>query len=213
MRLGALGMLTSVRDKIQGCMPKVALILAVLCTAAFLSGCTDSRAEQASKQPAPKRIKTEQVRQESVRRNLEVVGTLAAEDQVTVSSEVDGVVRRVLADLGDRVASGQTLIEIDREKLQYSLDQQRATHERALSKYGASDSSSLPRAEETPEVRRAAAELAQAKQAFDRASELHKRQLIPQQLLDDADTTLRLKTAAYDAAQQEAKNLRIDIDA
>src|SRR5262245_52772681 len=196
-------------------MPKGALILVVLCTVpAISSGCGDSNAEQAggSKQAA-KPVKTEQVRQESVRRNLEVVGTLAAEDQVTVSSEVDGVVRRVLADLGDRVASGQTLIEIDREKLQYSLDQQRATHERALSKYGASDSSSLPRAEETPEVRRAAAELAQAKQAFDRASELHKRQLIPQQLLDDADTTLRLKTAAYDAAQQEAKNLRIDIDA
>ena len=194
-------------------MPKVALIVAVLCTTAVVSGCTDSRAEQASKQPAPKRIKTERVRQESVRRTLEVVGTLAAEDQVTVSSEVDGVVRRVLADLGDRVSSGQTLVEIDREKLQYSLDQQRAAHARALTKYGATEARNLPRVEETPDVRRAAAELAQAKQSLDRASELHRRQLIPQQTLEDADTTLRLKTAAYDAALQEAKNLRADIDA
>jgi RND family efflux transporter MFP subunit len=142
-----------------------------------------------------------------------VVGTLAAEDQVTVSSEVDGVVRRVLADLGDRVSSGQTLVEIDREKLQYSLDQQRAAHARALTKYGAAEANNLPRVEETPDVRRAAAELAQAKQSLDRATELHRRQLIPQQTLDDADTTLRLKTAAYDAALQEAKNLRADIDA
>jgi RND family efflux transporter MFP subunit len=142
-----------------------------------------------------------------------VVGTLAAEDQVTVSSEVDGVVRRVLADLGDRVSSGQTLVEIDREKLQYSLDQQRAAHARALTKYGATEARNLPRVEETPDVRRAAAELAQAKQSLDRASELHRRQLIPQQTLEDADTTLRLKTAAYDAALQEAKNLRADIDA
>jgi RND family efflux transporter MFP subunit len=194
-------------------MPKVALIVAVLCTTAVVSGCTDSRAEPASKQPAPKRIKTERVRQESVRRTLEVVGTLAAEDQVTVSSEVDGVVRRVLADLGDRVSSGQTLVEIDREKLQYSLDQQRAAHARALTKYGATEARNLPRVEETPDVRRAAAELAQAKQSLDRASELHRRQLIPQQTLEDADTTLRLKTAAYDAALQEAKNLRADIDA
>jgi RND family efflux transporter MFP subunit len=55
--------------------------------------------------------------------------------------------------------------------------------------------------------------LAQAQQAFQRASELHKRQLIAQQLLDDADTALRLKRAAYDLALQEAKNLRADIDA
>lgn len=195
-------------------MPKVALIAVVLCTAAILTACADPSAEQAGgPKQAAKTVKTEMVRQESVRRTLEVVGTLAAEDQVTVSSEVDGVVRRVLTDLGDRVKAGQALVEIDREKLQYNLDQQRATHARALTKYGASEPDSLPKAEETPDVRRAAAEQAQARQNFERAAELHKRQLISQQLLDDADTTLRLKRAAYDAALQEAKNLRADIDA
>jgi RND family efflux transporter MFP subunit len=194
-------------------MPMGALILAMLCTMAVVtSGCADSRAEPAAKE-ALKAVKTDAVRQESVRRTLEVVGTLAAEDQVTVSSEVDGVVRRVLADLGDRVAAGQPLVELDREKLQYSLDQQRAAHARSLTKYGAADAEHLPRIEDTPDVRRAAAELAQAKQALERAAELQKRQLIPQQALDDANTTLRLKTAAYDSSLQEAKNLQADIDA
>jgi RND family efflux transporter MFP subunit len=161
-------------------MPKGALILVVLCTVVPLTaGCTDSSAEQdGGPKRAAKPIKTEAVRQESVRRSLEVVGTLAAEDQVTVSSEVDGVVRRIRADLGDRVASGQPLVELDPEKLQYSLDQQRAAHERSLTRYGASGAEQLPRIEETPDVRRASAELAQAKQAFARATELHKRQLI-----------------------------------
>jgi RND family efflux transporter MFP subunit len=196
-------------------MPKFALILAVLCTTLpALAGCADSSAEDArGTEPAAKRVKTETVREDSVRRTLEVVGTLAAEDQVTVSSEVDGVVRRVRADLGDRVAAGQPLVELDREKLQYNLDQQRAAHERSLTKFGARDAEHLPRIEDTPDVRRAGAELAQAKQAFARATELHKRQLIAQQMLDDADTALRLKTAAYDAAVQEARNLRADIDA
>src|SRR4030095_8120641 len=98
-------------------------------------------------------------------------------------------------------------------KLQYNLDQQRAAHARSLTKYGAADEGNLPQIEVTPDVRRAAAELAQAKQAFERASELYKRQLIAQQMRDDAETTLRLKTAAYDAALQEAKNLKTDIDA
>jgi len=196
-------------------MPKVVRILVVQCAiAAAIAGCTQSSAEQNGKaKQAAKSVKTEAVRQESVRRTLDVVGTLAAEDQVTVSSEVDGVVRRVLADLGDRVAAGQPLVEIDREKLQYNLDQQRAVHARALTKYGAADLDHLPQIEDTPDVRRAAAELAQARQSLERASELHKRQLIPQQTLDDAETTLRLKRAAYDSSLQEAQNLRADIDA
>ena len=120
-------------------MSKVVLILIVLCAGTpIIAGCADSSAEQTGdSKEALKAVKTDAVRQESVRRTLEVVGTLAAEDQVTVSSEVDGVVRRVLADLGDRVASGQPLVELDREKLQYSLDQQRAAHARTLTKYGA----------------------------------------------------------------------------
>jgi len=196
-------------------MPKIALILPVLWTMLpVMAGCADPSAEQAGRpKQAAKPVTTEAVRQESVRRTLEVVGTLAAEDQVTISSEVDGVVRRVLADLGDRVKSGQPLVELDREKLQYNLDQQRAAHARSLTKYGAADADTLPRVEDTPDVRRAAAELAQAQQGFQRAAELHKRQLISEQTRDDADTTLRLKRAAYDAALQEAKNLRADIDA
>ena len=187
----------------------------MLCTMAFVtSGCADSSADEAGGQKEPaKTIKADTVRQESVRRTLEVVGTLAAEDQVTVSSEVDGAVRRIGADLGDRVSAGQLLVELDREKLQYSLDEQRAAHERSLTKFGATDAEQLPRIEDTPEVRRAGAELAQAKQVLERAKELQKRQLIPQQTLDDADTALRLKNAAYDAALQEAKNLRADINA
>src|SRR5678815_4043076 len=177
-----------------------ALILALLCTTAVVtSGCADSSAEQAGgAKETPKAVKTDAVRQESVRRTLEVVGTLAAEDQVIVSSEVDGVVRRIRADLGDRVTAGQPLVELDREKLQYNLDQQRAAHARSLTKYGAADEGNLPQIEVTPDVRRAAAELAQARQAFERATELYKRQLIAQQMRDDAETTLRLKTAAYD---------------
>jgi RND family efflux transporter MFP subunit len=196
-------------------MPKVALIVVVIGTLPWvITGCSDSSAEQdGDSEQAGKPVKTEAVRQESFRRTLDVVGTLAAEDQVTVSSEVDGVVRRVRADLGDRVAAGQPLVELDREKLQYNLDQQRAAHARSLTRYGAAESEQLPRIEDTPDVRRAAAELAQAKQAFERAAQLHKRQLISQQTLDDADTALRLKTAAYDSALQEAKNLRADIDA
>jgi multidrug efflux pump subunit AcrA (membrane-fusion protein) len=195
-------------------MPRPVLIVLILTAAAFSVRCTQSKTTQDGKrEQLPKVVKTEAVRQDSVRRSVEVVGTLAAEAEVTVSSQVEGVVDRVLADLGDRVRAGQTLVELDREKLQYSLDEQKATHSRALTRYGVSEPGTLPPVEQTPDVRRAAAELAQAKQNHDRAGELHRRRLISQQALEDAETDLRLKTAAYDSALQNARNLRADIDA
>jgi len=162
---------------------------------------------------AGKRVKTEVVREEPVHRAVEVVGTLAAEDEVTVSSQAEGVVSRIAADLGDRVTAGQILVELDREKLQYNLDQQRASLARALARYGAAEPGRLPPIEQTPDVQKAAAELQQAKQAYERADELHKRQLIPKQQLDDAEAMLRAKQATYDSAIHNGRNLQADIDA
>src|SRR6185295_16901024 len=104
-----------------------------------------------------------------------VVGTLAAESEVTISAEAEGRVSRLLADLGDRVKAGQVLIELDREKSEYALDQQRAALARALAKYGASEASHVPPIEQTPDVQKAQAELVQAKQSHERATELQKR--------------------------------------
>jgi RND family efflux transporter MFP subunit len=188
---------------------------AVIALVAIVTGgCSKPETAQArGRDEGAKRVKTERVRQDPVHRSVEVIGTLAAEDEVTVSSQVEGVVSRIAADLGDRVTVGQALVELDREKLQYNFDQQKAALARALAKYGASEPGQLPAIEQTPEVKKAAAELVQVRQAYERAEELHRRQLIPKQQLDDADATLRAKQATYDASLQNAKNLRADIDA
>ena len=132
-------------------------------------------------------VKVEQVREEQIRRAIDVVGTLAAEDEVTISAEAEGRVERLRADLGDRVQAGQILLELDLEKAQYNLDQQKATLARALASYGASDPDQLPAMERTPEVQKAQAELVQAQQAFKRAEELSRRQLVPRQALDRSE--------------------------
>ena len=180
-----------------------------------LTGCSRaSTGAEANGRVAPaKAVQTETVRREDVKRTVNISGTLAAEHEVTVSSQAEGVVSRILADLGDRVSAGQILVELDREKLQYNLDQQRAALARSLARYGATEPGKLPPIEQTPDVKRAAAELNQARQSFDRASELNKRQLVPSQTLDDADAALRAKQASYDLAIQGAKNMAADVDA
>jgi multidrug efflux pump subunit AcrA (membrane-fusion protein) len=189
--------------------------LLALALAASVAGCSQpaNGAEGGTRERPAKAIDTEAVKRESVNRVVNVSGTLAAENEVTVSSQAEGVVSRILADLGDRVGAGQVLVELDREKLQYNLDQQKAALARSLARYGASEPGRLPPIDQTPDVKRAAAELNQAKRGFDRASELSKRQLLSQQALDDADAVLRTKQAEYDSALQNVRNMAADIDA
>ncbi len=179
-----------------------------------LAACSKADTAQArSREGTPKAVKVDVVREDSVRRAVDVVGTLAAVDQVTISSEADGKVRAILADLGDRVRAGQVLVQLDNEKQQYTYEQQQAALARALAQYGATDPQHLPDNEKTPEVQRANADLVQATQAFDRATELFKRTLISQQALDDARAALQSKRASYNAALQNGRNLRAGIQA
>lgn len=185
----------------------------LLVASALGTGCGPTGAAAVKSDAAPQPISVTKVQASDVRRTIDVVGTLAAVEEVTVSSEVEGRVVRIAADLGDRVAAGQPLVVLDPEKLQYRLDQQRAALSRAMARYGVSDAAApLPEIEKTPDVQKAAAELAQAEQAYRRAAELQRRSLIAQQQLDDADAMLKTKRASYEAAVQGARNLRADID-
>ena len=109
------------------------LVLAIALGGA-LAGCSSasSGAETSGRETPAKAVQTEAVRREDVKRTVNISGTLAAENEVTVSSQAEGVVSRILADLGDRVLAGQVLVELDREKLQYNLDQQKAALARSL---------------------------------------------------------------------------------
>jgi RND family efflux transporter MFP subunit len=197
----------------EGGVPSSLEIALVVCALA-IGGCGKSQTAQArSADGVPKSVAVAVVQKDAVRRAIDVVGTLVAVDQVTVSSEAEGKVRLILADLGDRVKAGQVLVELDKEKQQYTYEQQQAALARALAQYGATDPQQLPEIEKTPDVRRATSDLAQASQAFDRASELFKRTLISQEAFDDAKAALQAKRAGYDAALQNAKNLRASIQA
>jgi RND family efflux transporter MFP subunit len=189
------------------------LLIASVCAGVALGGCARSETAQARGRDAAKPVKVESVKEDSLHRTVEVIGTLAAVDEATISAEAEGRVSHLFADLGDRVKEGQVLVELDREKAQYNYDQQKAALDRALAQFGAADTTHLPPIEQTPDVQRAKAELVQAQQSYDRAAALNTRQLLPKQGLDDAEATLQTKKAGYESALQNAKNLRANIDA
>jgi RND family efflux transporter MFP subunit len=195
-------------------VPTLLKSMAVILLCATVTGCSKLGTQKAvASDRQAKTVAVALVRRDSVRRAVDVVGTLTAVDQVTVSSETDGTVRAILADLGDRVQAGQVIVRLDNERQQYSYQQQQASLARTLAQYGAADPQHLPQPEATPDVQRASAELAQASRAFDRASELSKRQLLSQQALDDAQAELQAKRAGYEVALQNARNLAASIQA
>ena len=107
-----------------GPMLKSALVVIL---SAAVSGCSKSDiAEAGGSDRQPKPVAVTPVQRDPVRRAVDVVGTLTAVDQVTVSSEADGTVRAILADLSDRVKADQVLVRLDNERQTYSYQQQQA---------------------------------------------------------------------------------------
>jgi len=188
--------------------------IAVLAAVAISgAACSRDRNVQAAEQLRPRAVKLEQAQVRDVRRAVDLIGTLAAREEVTVSAEVAGRVSKLAHDLGDRVTEGSPLVELDAEKLQYRAQAQRAALEQARAKYGASGDGDLPPLEKVPEVVSTTAQLADAQQRLDRAKSLASRNLVPQSDLDAAQTRLDTARAAHDQALASGRQLRADIQA
>lgn len=117
--------------------------LSVICSIAVLAalpfqGCSKSEApakppeKTAAKAPSILNITTAKVEGRTVERSVETTGTLAAWDEVIVSSEAAGTVSRIKADLGDRVEAGAVLAVLDQREASLNLEQAKAAHATSL---------------------------------------------------------------------------------
>ena len=144
-----------------------------------------------------------------LRRNVESVGSLFPLDEVTVSSEVEGRVEQVLVDVGDHVSTGQTIVKVVQTELQLTLDQQRASLQQARARLGLGDNAEeFKDVRNAPEVKKAAADLADAEQKYLRAKTLFEQGLLPKQSFDEAESRHNAAKAAYDLSVQTVENLR-----
>jgi len=108
---------------------------------------------------------------------LETTGTLNADEEVTVSSEVDGIIRQIKVEEGSLVNKGSLLIEIN--EIDYMLDSKRS--EAAL--------------------KQAEANLDNAQAEYKRQEALYKEELVTKQQFDDITTKVALAKAALDGAK------------
>jgi len=133
--------------------------------------------EALKKALAPREVElvTPEIRNEQP--SVQLVGEIRASDIVLVSSEVGGKVDRVLVEVGDRVAKGAALIEVDRETF------------------------ALYQAQAEANLKAAEANLSLASKDLERKKDLRSDETIPQASLDQAQAGFELATAEVAAAQ------------
>ena len=194
---------------------EVAAALAAFFGLSLATACskqTPARPAASQVESKPLQVKIVQVDFKQVRRNVDSVGSLFAYEEVTVSAEVEGKVDEVLVDVGDRVSKGQPLVKVSPVELQLSLDQQRAALQQARARLGLTDKiDDIKDVGDAAEVKKAAADLNDAQQKYQRAKALFDQGLLPRQSFDEADARYKAARAAYDLAVQAVQNLRAQL--
>jgi membrane fusion protein (multidrug efflux system) len=103
------------------------VIVGLMFTAMLLAapGCAKSAGDQAAAKAAeaPFIVSVAKVGRENIERRIDITGTLAAWEEATMASEVDGRVVAVAADLGDRVARGEVLARVASEEYELRVAQ------------------------------------------------------------------------------------------
>jgi membrane fusion protein, multidrug efflux system len=149
------------------------------------------------------------VTEEMTRRRIQAVGSLYALEESTLSSEVEGRVAEVLADVGDSVKEGQALIRLDPQELQFEVDRQRGIVTQVRAQLGIGPNDPPPTdPKKIASVQRAEADLFDADQKYTRAQEMFRDKLISQQQLDEAASRYQSTKATYTVALQEVDRLK-----
>jgi len=157
----------------------------------------------------PTPIHSYTVAAETARRRIQAVGSLFPFEESILSSQVEGRVAEVLADVGDNVREGQALITIDPQELQFEVDRQHGLVTQVRAQLGIGPNDPPPTdPKKIASVQRAEADLFDADHKYSRAQQMYKDKLISQQQLDEAASRFQSTKATYTVALQEVDRLK-----
>jgi RND family efflux transporter MFP subunit len=178
--------------------------------AVFAAGCSKTQSASVlgdASHPTP--VHSYTVAEETARRRIQAVGSLYAFEESILSSEVEGRVADVLADVGDNVKQGQVLITLDPKELQFEVDRQRGLVTQVRAQLGIGPNDPPPTdPKRIASVQRAEADLFDADRKYSRAQEMYRDNLISQQQLDEAASRFQSTKATYTVALQEVDRLK-----
>ena len=186
-------------------------------TLAFLAaGCGGAASPEARTAAAPGDVPsvtatTAVALERPISRYVAVTGTLAAQEQADVASEIAGRVVSTPVERGTRVTTGSVLVQIAETEVRAQAEEAGANTAQLEARLGLTADGAGYEIDRVPEVAnaRAAADLAQAD--FDRARMLLDKKLLPQADFDksraQADAARRQYDIARNAAEQQYQAL------
>lgn len=181
----------------------------LVCAMGFLAACDNARSssENSSSTP-PKRVHIAKARRDQMARTVTVSGTLAADQEITLSLKVSGRVGELLADMGSPIRRGQVLARLEQTDFDLRVQQADAALQQARARLGLDPSSETTAVtpEDTALVKQTAAVMEQARLTKERMSSLHEQGLIARSQLDDALAALRVAEARYQDSLEEVRN-------
>ncbi len=185
------------------------ILVVMLCTGLFCLGCSKTQSSSGRVNASTAiGVRAVPAQEESTRERVEAVGSLFALDESTISSQVEGPVSKILVDVGDAVKEGQVLVAIEPTELQYAVESQRAAVRQVRSQLGIGPDDPPPAdPSKVAFVQRAAADLLDAKQKYDRARLLFRSQVVAQGDVDAAMAKYDNANATHELAIQQVEQL------
>jgi RND family efflux transporter MFP subunit len=149
----------------------------------------------------------------AIQRVVDLSGSLVSPDQVRVSSEVDGIVSEVDAELGQEVRAGQVLVQLDTRELQLAVERAESALRQTEAQLGIDSNrpNVTPPEEEVAIVRTAIANREDARVKLKQTQELASKGLAPRSDLDTNETRLKVAEAAVQSSLESVRALRASL--
>ncbi len=163
-------------------------------TGAMLVGCSGARGNDVP-------FKTVRISRGDIERRVIATGKIQPLSKVEIRSKVEGIIKTIAVDEGDRVHKGQVIIELDKDILASRVKEARSVLEKARSRY------------QQAQIEASTTEMEAAQRNYDRLQKLFSQGLISQQQLDDVETALAIAKQNYRSREAAVSMAKADVSA
>ena len=189
-------------------MPAAVVLILLVSLSLAACGGPSSAASRNAAPAATSAVKVIRLQREPLARSVTVSGTLAAEEQVTLSFKVTGRVEELRVDLGTAVRKGDLIARLTPTDFELRLRQSDAALQQARARLGLDPSgdSDTVDAEQTAVVRQARAALTEARRQRERIAQFVQRGISARADLEAADAALEIAEGRHQDALEEVRN-------
>jgi HlyD family secretion protein len=144
---------------------------------------------------------TARIQRGDIEHRVVATGKIEPLSKVEIRSKVNGIIRTISVDEGDRVTKGQVIIELDRDILTSQLNEAQAALEKARARY------------EQAQIEASTVDLDSAQRKYDRMKKLFAQGLTSSEQIEDAQTGLEMAKQAYEAKKAAVAMAKAELSA